>query len=263
MGDELTGAICDIIDGVRLAPLWTSLGWDQTVARFRRSVLGPFWLSANLLAISFSLSVVFGGLMGTNYRATFALIVSGILSWSLIGGPLSEATTAFTSAAPTMMSQKLPLSFHVLVLMYRNLINFLAQLIALWVVLLILRLGAPPTWQVLIGLPILLCTMALIALVIAFPATRYRDLAQLVGAVVQLLFFITPVIWAPVNVSHRQQLMIKYNPFAHLLAIVREPLLGRAPAPQDWTWSLATLLVSLVAAVVVLALFRKRAVFWL
>jgi ABC-2 type transport system permease protein/lipopolysaccharide transport system permease protein len=263
MSNPITEAVSDITDGLKLAPLWTSLGWDQTLARFRRTVLGPFWLTANLLAISFSRSVVFGGLMGTDYRATFALVVSGVLSWSLIGGPLGESAGLFMSSAGTMMSQKLPLSFYVFLMMYRTCINFVAQLLALWVVLLVLRLGAPPSWQILFGLPITVCTITMMGLVVAFPSARFRDLGQLVGSIVQLLFFITPVIWAPINMTHRQRIMAQYNPFAHLLAIVREPLLGHAPSMNDWTWAISTLIISTVAAIAVLSLYRKRVIFWL
>jgi ABC-2 type transport system permease protein/lipopolysaccharide transport system permease protein len=263
MSNPLSEAVADIVDGLKLAPLWSGLGWEQTISRFRRTVLGPFWLTANLLAISFGLSVVYGGLMGTDYRASFAMIVSGVLSWSLIGGAIGESATLFMVSTSTMMSQKLPLSFYVFLMMYRVCINFVAQLITLWVVLLILRLGAPPAWQLIIGLPITIWSVTMISLVVAFPATRFRDLGQLVTAVLQLLFFITPVIWAPINMSHRQRLMVMYNPFAHLLAIVREPLIGHAPTASDWTWAIAILFASTATAIAVLALYRKRVIFWL
>src|ERR1700761_2903721 len=115
--DAVEGAVRDIIDGFRLTPLWSRLGWEQTVARFRRTIFGPFWLTANLLAISFSLSFVFGGLMGQEYRSNFAMIIAGILTWNLIGGVIGEAAGVFISAGPTMQTMKLPLSFHVLLMM--------------------------------------------------------------------------------------------------------------------------------------------------
>src|ERR1700761_7860605 len=117
--DAVEGAVRDIIDGFRLTPLWSRLGWEQTIARFRRTVLGPFWLTANLLAISFALAFVFGGLMGTDYRSNFALIIGGILVWNLIGGVLGEASSVFISSAGLMHTMKLLLSFHVLLLMHR------------------------------------------------------------------------------------------------------------------------------------------------
>ena len=261
--DAVEGAFRDIIDGIRLAPLWSRLAWEQTVARFRRTIFGPFWLTANLLAISFALAVVFGGLMGTDYRHNFALIISGILSWSLIGGVLSEAAGVFISSGPLMLTMKLPLSFHILLMMMRALINFMAQLLALWVVLAVLRLGSLPTWQILFGLPIVLIDGAIISMIVAMPSTRFRDINQTVGFAVQILFFLTPVFWSPAQMHGKRAAILGLNPFAHLLELVRQPLLGRAPALVDWQWGLGVMLVMSIVMIAMLALYRKRVVFWL
>lgn len=261
--DAVEGAVRDIIDGFRLTPLWSRLGWEQTVARFRRTVLGPFWLTANLLAISFALAFVFGSLMGTDYRSNFSLIIGGILVWSLIGGVLGEASSVFINSAGLMHTMKLPLSFHVLLLMHRAFINFLAQLIAFWVVLGLLRLGALPTWQLLIGLPLLLANMALMSVIVAIPSTRFRDINQTVQFAIQVLFFLTPIFWAPNQMGGKRALMVQFNPFAHLLELVRAPLLGHAPAMLNWEWGFGLLALQLVVVLVMLMLFRKRVVFWI
>jgi ABC-type polysaccharide/polyol phosphate export permease len=261
--NAVEGAVRDIIDGFRLAPLWSRLGWEQTIARFRRTVLGPFWLTANLLAISFALAFVFGGLMGTDYRSNFALIIGGILVWNLIGGVLAEASGVFISSAGLMHTMKLPLSFHVLLLMHRAFINFLAQLIAFWVVLALMRLGSLPTWHLLLGLPILLANMALMSIIVAIPSTRFRDINQTVGFTIQILFFLTPIFWAPTQMSGKRALIVQYNPFAHLLELVRGPLLGHAPTLLNWEVGLGMLVVQFLIVVVMLALFRKRVVFWI
>lgn len=263
MFSALWDAVMDLVEGVKLAPLWMTVGWDQTLARFRRTVLGPFWLSANLLAISFSLAVVFGAIMGSDYRSTLPQVITGILTWQLLGGIYGEASGLFAASSGTMMAQKLPLSFHVFLMMYRAFINFVAQLITLWVVLLVLRIGGPPTWQLLVGLPILLCASFLISLIIAIPCARFRDLAQLVSNLMSLLFFITPVFWLPTQMNHRQQVMVEFNPLAHLIEIVREPLLGRKAALVHWELSVVTCVVAAIIAIILLALYRKRVVFWL
>ena len=261
--EAVEGAFRDIIDGIRLAPLWSRLAWEQTVARFRRTIFGPFWLTANLLAISFSLSVVFGGLLGQNYRTNFALIISGILSWSIIGAVMTDAAGTFISAGGLMQSMKLPLTFHILLMMMRNVINFLAQLIALWIVLALLRLGAVPTWHLLIGLPIVLIDMSLISMILAMPSTRFRDINQTVGFGVQILFFLTPVFWAPSQMHGKKRLLFDLNPFFHLLELVRRPLLGEAPALLHFEWGLGMMVVLGAIVVTMLALYRKRVVFWL
>jgi ABC-type polysaccharide/polyol phosphate export permease len=260
---DAEGALRDIIDGVKLAPLWLRLGWEQTVARFRRTVFGPFWLTANLLAISFALSVVFGMLMGQNYRQNFALIISGVLSWNLIGSVMNDAAGVFISSGSWMQTMRMPLSFYIFLMMTKNFINYLAQLIALWIVLALLRLGSPPTWQLLVGLPIVLIDGALLSMCIAMPSTRFRDINQTVAFAVQILFFLTPVFWTPSQTHGKAALLFQLNPFAHLLELIRQPVLGYAPALIHYEWGLGITAVLFVACFISLALFRKRVVFWL
>ena len=261
--NAVSAALRDFIDGAKLAPLWLRLGWEQVIARFRRTVLGPFWLSANLLAISFALSLVFGGLLGTDYRTNFALIIAGILSWTLIGGVMAESSGVFITSAGLMHTQKLPLSFHIFLLMHRTFINFIAQLLAFWVVLAVLRLGAPPTWQLLFGLPIVLIDSFLLGLIIAIPSTRFRDINQFVGFAVQVLFFLTPIFWSPDQMHGKRRIFFEYNPLAHMLELVRQPLLGRAPAMEHWIASIAFGAILALIAFVMMVLYRRRVVFWL
>ena len=263
MFSALANAFADLVQGIRLAPLWITLGWDQTLSRFRRTLLGPFWLSANLLAVSFALALVFGAIMGHDYRSTLPQIISGVLTWSVLGGAFSEAAGIFVASAGMMTAQKLPLSFYVFLMMYRIFINFVAQLLTLWAVFLVMRLGGAPTWQILFGLPILFATSSLICLVIAILSTRFRDVGQFIANIISLLFFLTPVFWVPTQMSRRQQFMVTYNPLAHLLEIVREPLLGRTVALIHWEWAVGTCAATALLAVVMLALYRKRVVFWL
>lgn len=261
--NPVTAALNDVVEGARLAPLWLLLGWEQVVARFRRTILGPFWLSANLLAISFVLSFVFGGLLGTDYRANFPNIIGGILVWTLIGGVMAEASGIFISSAGIMQTQRLPLTFHIFLMMQRALINFVAQLLAFWVVLTILRLGSPPTWQLVPGLALLLIDSFLLSLVIAIPSTRFRDINQFTGFFVQVLFFLTPIFWSPSQMGGKRRALLEYNPLAHMLEIVRQPLLGSAVTADHWIGAIAFGLILTILAFVLLVFFRKRIVFWL
>jgi ABC-type polysaccharide/polyol phosphate export permease len=261
--EALQAAFRDLIDGVRLAPLWLTLGWEQTAARFRRTVLGPFWLTANLLALAFALAFVMGGLSGGSH-SNFPNIIAGVLCWSLTGAYLADASNTFISAGDLMNTMKLPLTFHVLLMMYKNVINFLAQLIALWVVLFLLKLGAVPDISLLLGLPIVVINACFLSMIIAMPATRFRDVQQTIVVSVQILFFLTPVFWSPANMQGaKKSIMLTLNPFAHLLELIRQPVLGHVPDLIHWEWGIGLMFLLGTTAVVMLTLYRKRIVFWL
>ncbi len=261
--ENYAAAIADIVEGARLAPLWLSLGWQQTIARFRRTILGPFWLSVNLIVIGFAMTFVFGGMAAGGANALLPKLLSGLLTWSVLGAPVAEATGVFISAGPMMTAQKVPLSFHVYLMMFRAFINFVAQLLALWMIFLLLRVGSVPTWPILFTLPLILINSFLMSLIVAVPSTRFRDVNQLFVFLLQIMFFITPVFWAPDQMTKRYRFILDYNPFAHYLELVRAPLLGRIPALIHLEWTLASILILSLVAIILLALYRKRIVFWL
>lgn len=263
MANPVELAVRDIVNGARLAPLWTRLGWEQTAIRFRRTLLGPFWLSANLLATSIALTFVFGALLGANWRETFPLIISGLLVWSLLGGVVGEAAGVFIGSAGQIQTQKLPLTFYIYLMMQRTAINFAAQLITLWVVLLCMQEFAFPTWPLLLALPLVLACGFFASIIVAIPSTRFRDINQMTQFFMQIMFFVTPIFWFPGAMAGPRRMVVDYNPLAHMLELIRQPLLGRIPAVEHWIWTIGTLLVLAVIATIVLAVNRKRIVFWL
>jgi ABC-type polysaccharide/polyol phosphate export permease len=214
--------------------------------------------------MAFALSFIFGGLFGSDWRANFAMTISGILCWSITGGYLADAANTFISAGDLMNTMRLPLTFHIFLMLYKNVINFLAQLIALWIVLLLLKLGAVPSISLIFGLAIVLVNSTFLSIIIAMPATRFRDVYQSVSFAVQILFFLTPVFWAPAQMQgKRAAILLTYNPFAHLLELLRQPLLGHTPSLIHWEWGIGLMLILGTTAIAMLTIYRKRIVFWL
>jgi ABC-type polysaccharide/polyol phosphate export permease len=256
-------AVRDIANGAKLAPIWWQIGLDQTASRFRRTLLGPFWLSANLVAISIALTFVFGGLFGSDYSKTFPTVISGLLCWSLIGQSIADAAPTFLIAAPMMQVQKLPLSFHLFLQLDKILINFAAQLITFWVLMAVFGLGRVPNWQFVPGLALVIFNCFFTTLLSSFAATRFRDIGFMIQFVVQILFFVSPVFWSPAQMSPSRKFVVEYNPFAHELDLLRKPLLGLSPSAGDWLWTLGLSLVLLVISLTAMSLYRKRVIFWL
>ena len=122
-----------------------------------------------------------------------------------------------------------------------------------------------PGWYGLLAIPGLLLwvidCLALTLLLGTFCA-RFRDILPIVSSVMQIAFFITPVIWKPEQLGGGQALL-PYNPFFDLLDIVRAPLLGMAPSADTW---LGAGLYSLVLWILAWGLFsrvRGRIAFWI
>ena len=263
-GDDAFGAaLRDLAWGVRLTPLWWRVGIEQTVTRYRRTVLGPFWLASSTLATGFALSVVFGAIFGGNWRDTFPFVLGGVTSWFLVGGMVVEGSNTFIQASGLMQVQRLPLSFHSFLQMDRLVINLAHQVVAYWLVTLALGLFAIPHWQLILALPLVVAIGFFLSIPIGMLAARYRDIAYMVGFVMQALFMLTPVFWRRGQMHTKIAWIVDYNPFAHLLEILRQPFLGHPAAAQDWLAAIALLVAAMAAALISLVAYRRRVVFWL
>ena len=263
MPSPLMAALKDVADGIRLAPLWWRLGLDQTASRFQRSVLGPFWMACNLLVIAFALAFVVSALMGVDMMKSYPQVMAGLLAWSLVGTTIAEAQAIFLMNAGLMQSQRLPLSFYVFLHAQKSATNFLFQAIAFWATMLVLQRFSIPHWTLIPALALIMLIVCFQGLIIAIPSTRFRDVAYMMSYVVQLLFYVTPVFWMTENVSKKHRWIVELNPFTHQVELLRAPLTGHAPAALHWWWTLGTLGVLAVVAITLLAMFRKRVVFWL
>ena len=92
---------------------------------------------------------------------------------------------------------------------------------------------------------------------------RFRDLPQLIANVMNLAFFITPIMFRPAQVQEQLWFVTHLNPFASLLEILRAPLLGQAPEFYHWVFAGAVTILGFAVAVPFYARFRGRIVYWL
>ena len=259
----LTAAVTDLAEGFRLAPLWWRLGLEQTFNRYRRTLLGPLWVASGTLATGLSIAFVFGPLLGGSFRESLPHILSGLLAWTLVSGAVVEGSGAFLGSAGMMQVQRLPLSFCTLLTINRIVINFLHQMLAFWVIMAVFRLLTVPHWSLLLAIPTVALAGFFMAIPIGMISTRYRDIHFLIGTVFGAMFLLTPVFWNRASLSPEKRWIADYNPFAHLLEILRQPFLGQAAPLHNWLVSFGIIAGSALIALAALALFRKRVIFWL
>ena len=258
-----SAALHDLVGGVKLAPLWWRMSLEATITRYRRAVLGPFWLATSTLATAIGLTLVFGYILGGDWRSSFPFVLAGVMSWGVVGGAIGSGAAAYMGAAGLMQTRPLPLTFHVWAHLCRLGIDFAHQIVAFWLVMAVVRLFPVPHWQLIFALPLVFLTSFFIIVPLAMASTRFRDINYFVGFFMGVAFLLTPVFWRRASLPESRSWIVDLNPLAHMLEIVRQPLLGH-PAPlEHWAGTLFTLLVSILLTLLGLTFFRRRVVFWL
>ena len=256
-------AIADIVSGALLWRLWGRLGWNDILQRYRRSLLGPLWLTASMAIMVVALGVLYAELFKTPVDRLMPYLSVGVVIWTLVSSFLTEAGSLFTSSESYIKQIRLPYSVYVYRSCWSKLIIFAHNAIIYFGVLLYFEIW--PGAIALLALPGLLLVLlngALMSLCIGMVSARFRDIPQVIGSLVQIAFFVTPIFWTP-DLLQGRTFVLDFNPFYHLVEIVRGPLLGTVPSGENY---LAVALITVVNAVVAGAFFirfRARISYWI
>jgi ABC-type polysaccharide/polyol phosphate export permease len=262
-GSDLQEAAGDFLESMRRWRLWTSLAIHDIASRYRGSVLGPFWITVTTSAMIFGIGLMYSQLLHMSLQQYIPWLATGIVLWTLFSQLIIEGCDSFISSGALIRQTAIPMLSFIARMVTRNLINFAHQIVI--VVAVIVYFGV---WRVsnpllaLAGLVLVVVNLCWIALISGIASARFRDVPQIVTAMVQVSMFITPVFWRPESiVAHR--FVLHGNPFYHMLEVTRRPLLG-----EHVSWKSYALLagMAVVGWLVAFALFsraRRRVVHYL
>ncbi|MCD1645491.1 ABC transporter permease [Aurantimonas coralicida] len=253
----------DLIAGAKLVELWGTMGWLDMRQRYRRSVMGPFWVTLSLAAFVLGLGITYGAIFGMPLADYLPYLSVGIVIWTLLSGFLLEGCQTFTGSEAAIKQMPAPLCIHLYRLLWRSLIIFFHNMIIIVAVLLIF--GVNPGWTGLLAIPGLLVVLlngGALGLLLGTLSARFRDIPPLIGNLVQMLFFVTPVIWQAEALGDRR-IIAEWNPLYHMIELVRAPLLHGPASTTNWIIASLFTAASCVLAFGFYARFRWRIPYWL
>lgn len=255
-------AVDDLADGFRARRVWMMLARMDIRQRYRRSVLGPFWITITMVIFIVAIGPLYGHLLGMGSEEFIPYLAMGIITWGLVSGLIIDGAGAFVSAENLVRSVKLPYTVHIMRVLQRNLIIFLHNLLAF--VPFMIYLGIRPHWSWLAAIPgVVLVLLAALptSFLLGTLSARYRDMQQIIASVVQLLFFVTPIFWKPELLRDRIY-VAEYNPFHLLIEAIRRPVVEGIPPWSTYGKILVLLLFLYLVAAPFFARYRRRLAFW-
>lgn len=256
-------ALRDIIDGTRMYPVWGILAWQDIRQRYRRSVLGPFWITLTMIATIAGMGPLYAALLKIDARDFIPYLALGLIAWGLISSILLEGGMTFSAADSMIRSVRLPMSMHAYRMIGRNVLIFLHNVLAY--VPFAIYLGIHPTWLWLMAVPgVVLIVIAAfpVAIILGIFCARFRDMQQIVASVVQLAFFLTPILWKPELLGNRA-FIATYNPLYIFIDVVRGPIYGELPHASVYMGAGLIIVALYALAIPLLVRFRQRIAFWI
>ena len=259
---RLDRAASDLSVGFRRWRLAAALARLDIRNRYRGSVLGPFWLTLSTGIMLAGLGILYSALMHETLQSYLPFLSVSIITWNLISQVVTDASTSLISAEGMIRQIPLPYTTHALRGVFRNAIIAAHNLPLIVIVLLICRVWpGSASVLVLFGLLILGINAFAASLLLGMLCARFRDVGQIVASVMQLAFFMTPILWKPASLGSHA-VLLALDPFYSIMQVVRGPLLGTGAPPLIWLEAGAYTAALFAISFGFFVRFRGRIAFW-
>ena len=219
----------DLLAGCLMWRVILFISWTDMRAKYRRTLLGPLWIVIGLAAGSIGLGFLWSVLWDLPREEILPRITIGFLVWIFISTSIIEGSNSILSEDALIKNLSLPISFYPLLCLIRQIINFLHSML----IVLFLYLIYPP--EIFLNLlwffPALILTLInvfLITFCSAILSARFRDIPPLIGAIMPMLFFLSPVLFR-IQQAESLSWLMWLNPLTYVITILRDPLLGHRP----------------------------------
>ncbi len=259
-------AAADISETLRLWPLVWTLSLFDIKLRYRGSLLGPFWLTLSTAIMVGSIGFLYSRLFHQNISNYLPFLTVSLVLWSFISTITAESSLCFTQAEGLIRNMRMPHSLHAARVVMRNITVLAHNVVVIAAVFLIFH--TKPSLACFSLLPACLLWSAdafAVSLLLGSFGARFRDIPPIIGSVMQIAFYLTPIMWNPVMLEHRGLTLafIELNPFFSILEIMRGPLLGLPLETHIWVMAIGYSALLFVVAGLVFVRARPRIPYWI
>ena len=230
---------------LRYRGLIQSLVARELKARYRGSILGFFWSFINPLLLLLVYSFVFKYILEPKFQGIEhyeLFLFCGLLPWTWFSASLLESSGVLISGGNLIKKVLFPAEILPIVTVLANMVHFFFGLAILAGFL--IWFGQPVNMLELAWFPVAIAVQLILtlgfALILSALTVHFRDLRDILGNLMTLWFFATPIIYPyqPIETAGSWQWeAIRLNPFTHLAITYQEILFFDGPVGH-WFWLL-------------------------
>lgn len=255
----------DFLDSFKLYEFWLHFAMHDVKMRYRRSVLGPFWITLTTLITLTALGFLYAGMFKMEVKDYIPYLGLGLIFWGFISTSINESTTMFIDNTILLKQLRVPFFVYSFRVVTRNLIILFHNMILLIPLYIFFKIDLSLSSLIffLFNLIIIFFLFVMIGIFTAIFSTRFRDIPPMIGNILQVVFFLTPVIWMPDAIIGRKiaTYVLDLNPFNHILFSLRGPFLSYGFF--DTLYILALSLIFVCIALFYVGKYKDKIIFWL
>lgn len=234
--------------------------------RYRRTVIGPLWLLVGPSLFIFILGMLYSEIGAAHHNIFIPHLTIGLISWTLISGFIIRSATIFQRNKAQILQGAQSLDEIIIGDVVTSIITFIHQLPIVLVVIIIFEVEFNLTaLKTLFGILLLIANGIWVGYAFGILGARFRDISEILNAVMRIAFLATPIIWIP-GASFKSDIInnfLIYNPFYHFIELIRAPLLSKEPELLNWIIVLFITIIGFFIAYLLKKKYAHNIPFWL
>ena len=258
----------DVAEGFLKWRIWTALSWAEFRNTYNRTLFGVAWVAISFAIFIGIKLVIFGAVLKPDNAASYNLYFAvGLCMFQYMSQSITAASAVFSSSKNWILNDRLPFTVYVFKAILREFYNF-AFSISIVAGLMVYyawngQYSLPGhAWVSLLALATFLFNAVWVKMLLGMMGTRYRDVGQLIQAMMRPMFFLLPIFWYPERMGRLFDILW-WNPLYHFMEIFRNPLIDPEINYESWIYVGVLTLIGWTVTLAVFAKYRNRIVLWL
>ena len=195
--------------------------------KYKRSKLGLSWSMLNPILNITVVSFVFSQVMGMPYQKFVVFYFSGFLAWTLFSSSLLQSANSLIVNEALIKKVPINLIIFPLTFVAVSTVEFLMGFAVLAILLFFLGLKLSMAFLFLpVSLLLLVMFSTGVCLIVSVLTSFYRDVAYILTVVVQLWFYLTPVLYPKKFLLAKSQILAMINPMVVYIDLFRDPIVN-------------------------------------
>jgi ABC-type polysaccharide/polyol phosphate export permease len=240
------------------------LGLSEMRQRYRRSTLGPLWVTLSMGIQALVMGFLLAFLFRIELDRYLPFLCISLVTWHFLMTAATEGANGFIGMSGVILQVKRPLWTYIMLTLWRNSIVY-AHTIVVFVIAGVAFGIRPSTTYLLVpvSLALLAANAGWIALAVGILSARFRDVPLIIQNAFTVLVWLTPVYYHPDQLPREVRVITEINPLTYILEAARAPFLNEMLTPREWAIAVAITVVGWAFTFVLFVRSRARIAYWL
>jgi ABC-type polysaccharide/polyol phosphate export permease len=238
----------DLKETILGSDLLLYLAWQEVKQKYRRSFLGPFWVTLSTGILITAMGPLYSLLFSQPLVVYFKYFACSYIIWIFFASYLNDVSVAFITNEPFIKQMSLPYASYIVKVILRNIIIFFHNILIIFIIsLFILPVDFIEVLYLIPGFFLVMINLFWLGLLLAIASVRYRDVPQMLTSFLQLLY----------------QYLADWNFIFHMLEIIRAPMLGKSVYPLSWVICGVGAIIGTTFTLYIFANMRHKISYWI